>query len=340
MTEGMLEVTVGNRASPHTKKVWPFEPDPGVTSIHVESHPQGGARGWVQTITEVQQARKAIRRARRADRPVFVLAHGAGRAGLLARWLIDPHPFVIIYGSEVVEAAGRPWVSRWLTVRTVEDASGLAVATKAMLPAIESLVPGAGEKTRIVGMPVDWDTFCAGIVRRGEATLRILSVRRMLPLYHITDVVEAAAGLREARLSLMRGAVPDTEPYVERVQEAVRRFRPDAEVLDEFFDVAGLVDQYSRTDIAVSVPEHDQMSVGMLEALGAGCVAVLSDLPSYGFLHGLEHVFWVQVPEDVVQLRDALTQAMAHVRGSDSVGDRRLRAESVRAAYEAAHETR
>lgn len=328
-----LEVTVYNAASPHTYKVWPFEPPEDVTCIEVESHPTA-LSGWGRTLKDALRARRQVRQARRTGASTLVLAHGAGRAGLIARLLIDPHPFVIVYGSEVVEANERGWLSRTLTTRTVSAASGLAVATPAMLPPIEALVPGATDKTRIVGMPVDWARFGAGVPRRGPETPRVLSVRRMLPLYRIVEIVEAASQIPDMQLSLLRGAVTDTEPYADEVDRTVARFLPDTEVLTDFFDVDGLVDQYSRTDVAVSVPEHDQMSVGMLEALGAGCTAVLSDLPSYTFLRGLDHVFWVKDPSDVAELRQAMTDALVHHAGAPSDEDRARRAAAVRQAYE------
>lgn len=328
-----LEVTVYNSSSPHTHKVWPFDPADGATCIEVESHPTA-LPGWGRTLKDALRARRRVREARKAGVSTFVLAHGAGRAGLIARLLIDPHPFVIVYGSEVVEAHERRWLSRVLTTRNVREASGLAVATKAMLPSIDALVPGATAKTRIVGMPVAWDRFGAGIRRRGAPTPRVLSVRRMLPLYRIVEIVEAASEIPDMQLALLRGAVTDTEPYADEVDRAVERFLPDTEVLTDFFDADGLVDQYSRTDVAVSVPEHDQMSVGMLEALGAGCTAVLSDLPSYTFLQGLDHIFWVKNPSDVTEVRHVMADALAHHAGAPSDEDRARRAAAVRHAYE------
>lgn len=337
MTQGPLEVTVGNAASPHIRKVWPIDPPAGAELVHVESHPAAQPGPVLRALRQAVAARGQVRRARRAGRPVVVRAHGAGRAGLVASLLVDPHPYVIIYGSEVVTAADRSWLSRTLTARTVRRASGLAVASRTLLPSLDRLVPGSSAKTDLVPMPVAWDAFSQGWERTGDPTPRVLSVRQIRPNYRIREVVAAHDSLGDdSRLALLRGAIAPGEAYLNEVSKFVRENAARVEVLEGFFDQAGLVDQDARTDVIVSVPDHDQMSVGMLEALGAGCVGVASELETYDFLKGIDHIFWVTDPSDVAEIREALRSALALAAAEGSPAQRESRGRAVRAAYERA----
>ncbi len=309
---GPLEVTVGNAASPHLTKVWPFEPPAGSEQLHVESHPPLRPLPVMRTVVSALNARRSIRRARRSGRSVMVRAHGAGRAGLIATILVDPHPYVIIYGTEVMGAPDRGRVTRWLTAETVRRASGLAVASTTLMEPLDRLVAGSSAKTDLVPMPVAWDAFRAATARTGDPSPRALSVRQIRPLYRVREVVEAHDGLGDdSVLALLRGSIADGEEYAESVIALVQESAPRAEVLPGFFDRDGLVAQCAQSDVIISIPEHDQMSVAMLEGLGAGCVGVISDLETYAFLRHLSHVIRVVDPTDVGEVREALRSAFA-----------------------------
>lgn len=335
MHKTALEVSVHNSNSPHTNKVWPYPTPEGTTSLHVESHPTDGVRGWIRTLQQTWRARRAVRTYQHRGLPIMVRSHGAGRASVIATALVHPHPVVIVYGSEVVDAAQRPGAVRWLTTWTLRRAQNIVVATDAMFNPIEQLVPGSFRKTKVVPMPVAWDRFAQAVQRQGDPRPTIVSMRRISPLYRVVEIVGATTQMSTIRVNLFRGVVDETSAYLMATREAAKDSRAQVEVLEQFFDVDGLIRQYSRADVAVSIPDHDQMSVGMLEAMAAGCIAVITDLPSYRFLHGLQHVFWVQSPAAGPDVERALGEALELLQTTGKSQEaRQERARLTRMAYE------
>jgi glycosyltransferase involved in cell wall biosynthesis len=109
---------------------------------------------------------------------------------------------------------------------------------------------------------------------RGE-TLRVVSARPLEPLYHVDEVVRAAARLeRPATVEIYGGgsALPSLEQLVreQKVEHVVqlRGARSPDEVERAF----------AAADVAVSVSESDGVSIALLEAMAAGAIPVVSDI--------------------------------------------------------------
>lgn len=330
-----LVVTVGNSSSPHMRG-WISEAKRlGWKRIHVESH-GSGLLGASRLVGDVIAAKVAALRYRSLGRRV-VEAHGAGRAGLVACVLVARHPTVIVHGSEVItrgasvgKRSGVAWVLR--------RAGEIIVTAPATIPFVLELAPRARQKIRVVHPGVDWTRFSVAHVDRSDA-VRMLSIRRMLPLYQIVDLVEGfqRTGGAVDELALLQGDISADASYARKVEEQVERAATGIGIIDKFLSADELRDLYARVDIAVSLAETDQLSSSILEALAAGCIVILSDLDAYESLTGLPQVITVPVPSDPGVVADAIDHAaqIVHELGR-STADRAARAESARCAFMAA----
>lgn len=328
-----LVVTVGNSASPHLR-IWVAEAERlGWERIHVDSHPPGGPR---QLVREVRAARRLLRERRRSGARVSVQGHGAGRSGLLAALLVDPHPTTIVHGSEVIAAGDASWPARTAVRWVLRRSSEVIVTAASTAPFVTALAPGTTDKIRLVHPGVEWSELEVAHVDPGTAEVSVLSVRRMLPLYEIVDLVEAhQRDSARAELILLRGAVDPAESYAAAVDAQVSADPRRIRVISDFLDPKGLAQLYAEADIAVSLAGTDQLSSSVLEALGAGCVLVLTDLDAYRSVSALPQVVRVR-PRPTVDEIDAALDAAVQVlerlgRGAE---ERRSRARAAREAFE------
>lgn len=325
-----LVVTVGNGDSPHLR-VWEAEAEKlGWRRIHVESHGVG-LGGMLRTLRQAVAARKAVARAERGR--TMVQAHGAGRAALVAS-LVSRHPTVIVHGSEVLAAHKFSAKSRTVAWALRRANEVIVTAPSSVAPVLR-LAPLSRSRIRIVHPGVNWDNLTAAHVDR-LGPMVILSIRRMLPLYRILELLRAHVSQSNgSSLVLLRGDVPSGEHYAEEITREAVHSAGDVRIIDRFLGSSELVDLYSSVDIAVSTAESDQLSSSVLEALGAGCVLVLSDLEAYAAIRDLTHVVLVQAGADATEIADALTRAesLVNEQGRSST-DRAVRAARARQAFE------
>lgn len=136
---------------------------------------------------------------------------------------------------------------------------------------------------------------------------RILSCRLHKPLYRV-DAIVRAWGEIEARH-------PDWSLTVAasgEQTEALKRLAADLHVqrltFTGFVDSATLGGLYRDSRIFVSVPSSDGTSISLLEAMGHGCLPLLSNLPANGewVIDGLNG----RIVEDVSRLGAALEAAI------------------------------
>lgn len=147
---------------------------------------------------------------------------------------------------------------------------------------------------------------------------RVLSCRLHKPLYRIDAIVRAWAAIEQGgrfpdwRLTV--AASGDQTPELKRLAEELGLSRIE---FAGFVPGHELAELYRTSRVFVSVPRSDATSISLLEAMGHGCLPVLSNLPANGewIIDGLNG----RIAEDISRLSESLEAAI--VEASD---DQRL----------------
>ncbi|TDR80181.1 glycosyltransferase family 4 protein [Paludibacterium purpuratum] len=138
---------------------------------------------------------------------------------------------------------------------------------------------------------------------------RVLSCRLHKPLYRIDAIlhawaaVEASGRFPDWRLTV--AASGDQTPELKRLAETLALRRVD---FPGFIPGHELAELYRKSRVFISVPRSDATSISLLEAMGHGCLPVLSNLPANGewIIDGLNGC----IAEDMSRLSDNLVAAM------------------------------
>src|SRR4051812_27506394 len=250
----------------------------------------GGAEGWaVHDLGPLRGGRAgylmkvpAARRIVRALNPDVVHAHWATSYGLLAL-AAGRRPLVVTaHGDDLLIAPRNP-VLRPIVARVLRAASLITVPSEQMRDAARALVGKDLAPLLVFQYGVETDRLeqLAHDSRNSASrTLRIVSARPLLALYHVDELVRALALLRDRGVELrctIAGEGPE-KPSLEALAQGLGlgecvRFvgqRPPGEV-------EALV---AAADVGVSIAESDGASLALLESMALGCVPVVSDIPA------------------------------------------------------------
>ncbi|BEV72268.1 MULTISPECIES: glycosyltransferase family 4 protein [unclassified Paludibacterium] len=138
---------------------------------------------------------------------------------------------------------------------------------------------------------------------------RVLSCRLHKPLYRIDAILHAWAAIEAsgqcADWHLTVAASGDQTPELKRLADSLGLKRID---FPGFIPGHELAELYRKSRVFVSVPRSDATSISLLEAMGHGCLPVLSNLPANGewIIDGLNG----RIAEDMRCLSDSLLAAM------------------------------
>ena len=205
--------------------------------------------------------------------PYYLISHGALAWAAKTGWRLRARIVGSAWGSDILVTPQRSAALRWLTGRILRACALTTSDSEHMAAEMRAL--GARE-VRV---------FPFGLERMpppsaSKEPWRCFANRGLEPIYRPDRVLEAFSALAarhpEARLVVandgsLRGAL------VSRAQ------RPDLAGKVEFvgrLDAAAQDRQYARATWYLSLPASDSVSVSVLEAMGHGCIPLLSDLPA------------------------------------------------------------
>ena len=338
-----LIVVAANLRSPHLRNWEQLFRDQSFKLLAVETHANHRAlRALASVVIGLVRMRLHVREARHSGKHVVVQAHGAGRSALLTMLFLDSHPMVIVHGSEVLRGSERPYFIQRLTAAVLSRARTIVITSEATREHVLGLSPMSAPKIHLIHPGIEWELFSSSRLDRStNSEIVCASVRRILPLYHIHDLVDAFFGLDSSvpcRLKLLTGDVSAATPYLNAIRAKVET---DArmELIDQFLSPEGLARLYGTTDLAISLADSDQLSSSILEALASGCLAVVSDLPAYSLLENLDSVIRVPLPITPTAIESALMSATARLNSPNSrtALARTQRAAAARAVFEEHH---
>ena len=268
---------------------------------------------------------RRLRQAIARWRPRIVHAHQANSVAWHAVRAADGRVPVVVtlWGSDVLLLPARSPLHRWMVCRTLRRASAWTADARVLLEAAAALAdpqagaphtssapstrptpPTPGERAWIP-LGIDAPPAAAGVARER----RILSCRLHKPLYRIDAIVEAFARLPPACADWVLEVAADGPGRVALERRAAALGLGTRVEFSGLLAPDALARAYRRSAVFVSVPESDGTSVSLLEAMAAGCLPVLSDLPA--------NREWVQdgqdglLVADLHQLPAALERAIA-----------------------------
>lgn len=236
---------------------------------------EGGNIGLLRALPEV------VRWLRRVE-PDWLAPHYLTSHGTLA-WLavrfggIRARIAGSAWGSDILVTPGRSMLMRWLTRQvlsactvTTSDSQHMAKRMRAM---------GAGE---VMTFPFGLERLPAWPEHKDDALF--FANRALEPLYRPERVLEVFANLArhwpQARLVVAHDGS-------QRAALEARAAEPDLRGRVRFvgrLDTDSQAQWYARARWYLSLPASDSVSVSVLEAMGHGCIPILSDLPANGEL--------------------------------------------------------
>jgi L-malate glycosyltransferase len=257
-------------------------------------------------------ARRDIRALIQRWRPGLVHAHQANSVSWHAVAAAAPLPVVVtLWGSDVLHTPQRSPAHRWLVRRALRGASAWTADAQVLLQAATGLA-GLGPLQRWI--PMGLDSIVPTVFDGAPRLPRMLSCRLHKPLYRIDAILRAFARLPACHADwVLEIAAAGTETVA--LQKLAAELQLGVRVVfSGMLSHDALQQAYQRSTLFVSVPTSDGTSVSLLEAMAAGCLPVLSDLPA--------NREWVQdgkgavLCADVAQLHGDLLRAIALSRSS------------------------
>ncbi len=260
--------------------------DLSVTSWSAVRRIRALMRQWSPSVVHAHQVNSVAWHAVRA-------ARGSGVPVVLTLW-----------GSDVLTLPARSPLHRWMVRSALRGAAAWTADARVLLDAATQIA-GPCEGIRREWIPIGIDAPPPGSEPRER---RLLSCRLHKPLYRIDAILRAFASLPENRADWVLEVAASGEQTPVLQQLAAELGVAERVEFSGMLNSAALWRAYRRSAVFVSVPETDGTSVSLLEAMAAGCLPVLSDLPA--------NREWVQtgrnglLVSDPAQLGDALERAI------------------------------
>lgn len=221
--------------------------------------------------------------------PSTHLLHAHNTSGYgFAAWISGCPYIVTTYGSEIFEVERRGSLYRFFIRRILSKARLVTASSEEMADFLYRHLGVARERIKAFSMGVspvfrqDEGARKAVRERLGIGLREVVFVynRRIRPLYNTLEVIEAFRRLVQqngsCRLILLEG--DSDKNYVEVV---LRNLPSRIIFVPGFIQQEELVGYLCASDYVLSVPDTDQMSSSILEAMACGCTPVLLRNPAY-----------------------------------------------------------
>lgn len=244
------------------------------------------------------QLRAVIRR----TAPDVVHVQSLGANALLAPAIPRRLLVVTLWGSDVVDAMKNP-VRRLVMRDALRRAALVLTTSRAMSGVAIDEIGAAPDRVRTVSWGVDTELFVPGAADERSRIRQsfglptggtlFTAIRTSERTYRTLEVIRAFAAALGSSADRHLAIVAGFESNDPRAREEQRRYREA--IRREASAVRGSAISFIRghlsqveyaallraSDVAISVPESDQRSSSVLEALASGTTVVLSDLAPY-----------------------------------------------------------
>ncbi len=222
--------------------------------------------------------RKSIKRIRQIindENPDIIHVHQANACGYVtAKANNGLKPLILTsWGSDVLLMPEKGFLYRKTVQYALKSADVITADAIYMADAISNL--GVGSEVVLANFGIDYE----GVDIPAKEKI-IYSNRLHFPLYRIDEVIRAFANFHEVHRDwkLIVGAKGESTEELKMIAKDL--------LVDGSYEFIGFVEKqvnqsyYLKSKIYVSIPESDGTSISLLEAMGYGCIPVLSDLPA------------------------------------------------------------
>jgi glycosyltransferase involved in cell wall biosynthesis len=236
-----------------------------------ELPPRDGLPRFLRYTLAVPEAKSILRE----FRPDVVNAHFLPNYGWLAARARCRPLVLTTLGSDILLVPRRSPLHAWRTRFVLERCDAVTADAQMLADAIGAFgVPAA--KILTVPFGIEAARF-ASPVERAPAPLVVLSTRRLEPVYDVETLVRACARLSESERAGFAWRVAGNGS-----QEAALRALAAALPVTflGWLGPAELDRELGAAHLYVSASQSDSTSVSLLEAMAAGCLPVVSDLPA------------------------------------------------------------
>jgi len=193
------------------------------------------------------------------------------------------HPLVVsAWGSDILIG---PAKSRWhrRRIQYVLARADRLVADAELLRECMIALGAAPERIAIVPLGVDdeWLTLAEQRSDTPASPLTVISCRRQEPLYRVETLVTAAAQIVKEKPGRARFVIIGYgSRHDHLLRLAAQTGCADHITFKPWLPAEELREQFARSEIYVSTSSSDGTSVSLLEAMAAGCLPIVTDLPA------------------------------------------------------------
>jgi glycosyltransferase involved in cell wall biosynthesis len=257
------------RARGHEVRVWSLEP--AAAGFAAEPLPVAPLPGFMRYPLAVPALAQALDR----FAPDLIDAHYVPNYGLIGA-LLGRHPLVVTaWGSDLLVAAARNPLQR-ARARFVLDRADLVLADANNLGAAARAITARPERVQVVPWGVDLERF------RDRGTRQpglLLSTRMHEPVYDLPTLFEGVRPVLE-RMPAARLVIAGDGTQRGGLEELAGRILPAGRyTFTGRLDPEALAGWLAQAEVYLSASRSDSTSLSLLEAMAAGTLPVVSDIP-------------------------------------------------------------
>ena len=238
--------------------------------------------------------------------PDCIHIHQANRLAFFVSWQAKRKRIPVVltaWGSDVLLVPKKNRFYRYLVKKTLDRSRIVTADSTEMIESMKALVSSK---------PYEWIQYGIDPVQPASKEKLIFSNRLHQPLYRIDQVIryfEAFANKHEDWKLIIAGSGSETEN--------LKQLAESLTCSDRVQFVGWLSPEenrawYAKASMYISIPSSDGTSVSVLEAMSAGCIPILPDLPvSYE---------WIDATTGIIErpgenpIQKALTLDIAHCK--------------------------
>ncbi len=222
----------------------------------------------------------AARRRLNAFRPDVVNAHFLPNYGWMAA-RAGARPLVLTtLGSDMLLVPRRTFLHAWRTRWVLQRCDRVTADAQMLARAVARF---GFDTARVLTVPfgVDLEAFdrAARVAPRTNAPVRVLSTRRLEPVYDVPTLFRAATHVPPELRDAMRLRIAGVGAQAAELHAASRSTTvlPETTFLG-WLEPQALTQELARAHVYVSTSRSDSTSVSLLEAMAAGCFPVVTDI--------------------------------------------------------------
>lgn len=230
----------------------------------------------------------------------LIHTHSGGKLGVISLFLNAPY-VLRIYGTELF-VTEQSYIRRVIMNGVLKKASRVGTSSKYTKEFIKAHYPKFSDKVGFYPFPASSNfkklqytlEEKASVLMKYKKDINFTSStkvffinRRVGKLYNTNNVVLAFKDYLKIQpdsyLIIMNSFTMDQE-HLNLVKLSVGLYESSFIFINKPIDAIELNELYNSSDLFISIPSTDQLSLSIMEGIKAGCLPLLSDTKSYQFL--------------------------------------------------------